>query len=231
MCCPEAIIRAATPLAPAWKISFKLWVIHLAHAIRFHIVSLDLALQYLARLVLSDLLGEDGASPLPPVPLGASIDRCALSGGPHGGGTRAGAGGGGGSGSNGSLRASWSAGVGGARGTPWGAAPPPPVGADAGRREFGFSRGDFRATFGAEARTLESTEASLMRNFDSVYMEFISDLASVTKGAREGRGKKWAERRVLERAFADALRECFSDPSIIALLRRATTLRLRQQGT
>ena len=36
-------------------------------------------------------------------------------------------------------------------------------------------------------------------------------------------------RQLLEKAFADSLRECFSDPAIVALLRRATQLRLRQR--
>jgi hypothetical protein len=76
-----------------------------------------------------------------------------------------------------------------------------------------------------------------------VYIDFIQSIAAGTTGRRGGVGSSSArvdgaggiggaatkERRRLERAFADSLRECFSDPAIISLVRRATHLRLKQQ--
>ena len=71
-----------------------------------------------------------------------------------------------------------------------------------------------------------------------VYMDFIQSIASGATGrnlrnsSAESRhsGAAIKERRQLERAFADSLRECFSDPAIVTLVRRATHLRLKQQN-
>jgi hypothetical protein len=72
-----------------------------------------------------------------------------------------------------------------------------------------------------------------------VYLDFIQSIASGATGrnlrsskeeSRRSGGAFTKERRQLERAFADSLRECFSDPAIVSLVRRATHLRLKQQN-
>ena len=61
--------------------------------------------------------------------------------------------------------------------------------------------------------------ANAAGGFDELYMDLIGGLAKVSGGTTRGQR--------LERAFHDSVRECLSDPSIIALIRRSTVLRMR----
>ena len=93
-----------------------------------------------------------------------------------------------------------------------------------------FSEADFENQFREKPKSLQISERELMSEFDQVYMHFIQSLTQITQQReRPHRNSTSKDRRLLEKAFADSLRECFSDPSIISLLRRATKLRLKQR--
>ena len=61
--------------------------------------------------------------------------------------------------------------------------------------------------------------------FEDAYMAFLSNLSTATRPAGP-QGKRSSSR--LQRALADSLRECFSDPTIVGLVKQATSLRLRE---
>ena len=76
------------------------------------------------------------------------------------------------------------------------------------------------------------SQAAAEPGFDEMYVNLIANLVAKRRpgdrpsASRDG-GRDESQRRAMERAVQDSARECLSDPSIIALIRRATMLRMR----
>ena len=83
----------------------------------------------------------------------------------------------------------------------------------------GGSSSDSREVRAAVRPVRVQAPANAAGGFDELYMDLIGGLAKVSGGTTRGQR--------LERAFHDSVRECLSDPSIIALIRRSTVLGMR----
>jgi hypothetical protein len=88
----------------------------------------------------------------------------------------------------------------------------------------GFTESDFESRFYEKPLSPHRRAEELIGNFDHIYMHFIRSMSLAT----QEKGNLKGDTDEIEKAFADSLRQCFSDPSIISLLRRATLLRIRQ---